>query len=73
MTLLEVDLIRLKGLLSQKQRKTATAIGMHENTLYLKLKGERDFSMKELNKIAIFLKCDTMEFLREVETDVKSA
>ncbi len=73
MTLLEVDLMRLKGYLSQKQQKAAEAIGMHKNTLYLKLKGDREFSISELNKIASFLKCNTMEFLEEVETDGKSA
>jgi len=72
MKLLELDLMRLKGFLSQKQRRAAAAIGIHENTLYRKLKGEREFSMSDLNKIAMFLKCNTMEFLREIEIDEKA-
>jgi predicted DNA-binding protein (UPF0251 family) len=73
MTLLEVDLMRLKGYLSKKQRHAAEAIGMHKNTLYKKLRGETDFTIKELNEIAKYLKQDTMEFLRELEIDDEAA
>jgi len=70
---LQIDVAKLKGLLHYKQRTAAIAIGMHPDTLYHKLKGNREFTLKELNSIANFLQCDTMEFLREVETDGEAA
>lgn len=67
MILLEPDLIRMKGLLANKQKYVAGAIGVTANTLSLKLKGERRFYFDELNQIAKFLQCNTTDFLREVE------
>lgn len=66
---LEIDRVRLRGLLSQKQRQVAVAIGINENTLYRKLKGETRFYLDELNKLAIFLNIDTTDFLVEVEVE----
>jgi len=47
-----------------KQRNAAVAIGIHESSLYRKLKGEARFYLDELNGIARFLGIDVMEFLR---------
>jgi len=69
---LKIDFAKLKGLLHYKQRVAATTIGLHPDTLYRKLKGEREFTMSELNKISEFLNCDTMVFLMEVESDEKT-
>ena len=70
---LTIDTEKLRGAMWKKRTQIATELGMHPNSLTRKLSGNRRFYLDELNTIAGALGRDTMEFLREVETDGESA
>ena len=64
-----IDFEKLKGAVWGKQPQVAAALGIHAQTLSGKMNKKSRLHLNELNTIAEALGRDTMEFLREVETD----
>jgi hypothetical protein len=69
MKILTIDTEKLRGALWGKQPVIAPKLGIHHNTLSRKINRDKGLRLDELNKIAMALGRDTMEFLREVETE----
>jgi len=67
-----IDIEKLRGALWKKRTQIASELGMHPNSLTRKIGGDRRFYFDEINTIAAALGRDTMEFVREVETDAES-
>jgi hypothetical protein len=72
MKILTIDTEKLRGALWGKQPAIAPKLGIHHNTLSRKLNSDRGFRLDELNKIAVALGRNTMEFLKEVDAADKS-
>ena len=64
-----IDYEKLKGAVWGKQPQVAAELGIHPQSLSSKLNKRIRLQLDELNKIAEALGRDTMEFLREMETD----
>lgn len=69
MSILEVDLIRLRGLMYRKQTEISEKSGLAPSTIIRKVSGKRDFLVSDLNKIAIAGGFDVADFVKFVEVD----
>ena len=63
MDYLKIDTAKLRGLLWKRQIEVAKKIGMHPDTLQKKLKGERQWTVRDINRVAKAGEFSVSEFM----------